>query len=147
MIPARASQSATNCTGNASAVGYGGVATANGNSNCVTTTTPGSPARTAVGAIAQANVKAIMADDRRIVLRCQAGFRACHPLEPGRYEAELDGNNLWIFGHDLSGKEHKGKFVYEGSRQGPELSSAQLEQESARLKAKLESAAQAERAK
>jgi hypothetical protein len=45
-----------------------------------------------------------------VTLWCQEGFRKCDNLQPGKYEAEIDGNALFVFIHDLSGKEHKIKY-------------------------------------
>ena len=45
-----------------------------------------------------------------MTLWCQVGFRHCDNLQPGKYEAEIDGNALFVYVHDLSGKEHKIKY-------------------------------------
>lgn len=114
--PGSASKSTTDCTGSATAGGIGGsVATANGASNCTTTTTPGTPPRTVVGSIEQVHVQAIMPNRKRVTLWCQSGgFRNCMRLEPGQYDAEVNGNNVWMYVHDLGGKVHKTKYIYEG---------------------------------
>jgi len=113
-IPGTNAHSTTNCNSNAEAGDLGGMATANGTTDCTTTTTPARPASTGVRYIPQAHVHAIMSDGRRITLWCQAGFRHCNTLEPGTYAAEIVGNSVWVYGHDLGGKEHKIKYRYEG---------------------------------
>jgi hypothetical protein len=114
-VPGSNGRSTTNCNGNATAVNLGGgVTTANGTENCTTTTTPGTPASTGVGYIPQAHVHAIMPDGTHITLWCQRGFRRCSTLNAGYYSAEIDGNSVWMFGHDLGGKEHKIKYHYVG---------------------------------
>jgi len=114
-VPGTAGQSSTTCDSNATAINLGGgVATANGNTNCSTTTTPGAPPRTVVRSIPQAHVHAIMPDGTQITLWCQQGFRRCSTLSAGTYSAEVDGNSVWIYGHELGGKEHKVKYHYVG---------------------------------
>jgi hypothetical protein len=114
-LPGTASNSTTNCNGSATATAPGGgVVTANGTTNCRTTTTPGAPSRAVVRSIPQAHVHAIMPDSRQITLWCQQGFRRCSTLSAGTYNAEVDGNTVWIFAHDLGGKEHKVKYHYIG---------------------------------
>ncbi len=113
-IPGTATQSTTNCNGTATATGIGGLATANGTTNCTTTTNPGVPPRTVVRSIPQAYVHAIMPDGRRITVWCQAGLRRCTTLSPGSYTAEIDGNSLWIYAYELGDKQHKLKYRYVG---------------------------------
>jgi hypothetical protein len=113
--PGTASQSTSNCSGNATAVSLGvGVAAANGTTACTTTTMPGMPARMIAGNIPQTHVRAIMSDGKHIMLWCQPGFRACSGLEPGYYNVQLDGNNVFVLAHDLGGKAHRIKYRYEG---------------------------------
>lgn len=114
-VPGSASHSITNCNGNATAINLGGsMATASGNSNCTTTTTPGRPPRNVVSSIEQTHVRVIMPDGRHATLWCQGGFRSCHTLEAGHYDAQVDGNTVWMYTYDLGGKEHKTKYRYEG---------------------------------
>ncbi|HEV2491587.1 MAG TPA: hypothetical protein VG204_00790 [Terriglobia bacterium] len=113
-IPGTNAHSTTNCTSNATAVDLGGTATANGTTDCTTTTTPGRPASTGVRYIPQAHVHAIMSNGAHITLWCQAGFRHCNNLEPGTYGAEIVDNSVWVYTHDLGGKEHKIKYRYVG---------------------------------
>lgn len=114
-VPGTNGHSETNCDGNATAIDAGGgVTTANGTTNCTTTTTPGTPATTGVRSIPQAHVHAIMPDGAHITLWCQSGFRHCDTLSAGYYSAEVGGNTVWMFGRDLSGKEHKIKYHYVG---------------------------------
>ena len=114
-VPGTAGQSSTTCDSSATAINLGGgLATANGNTNCNTTTTPGAPARTVVRSIPQAHVHAIMPDGTQITLWCQQSFRRCSTLSAGTYPAEVDGNSVWVYGHELGGKEHKVKYHYVG---------------------------------
>jgi|SRR5271157_43057 len=114
-VPGTNGHSTTNCNGNATAIDLGGgVATANGTTNCTTTSTPGRPASTGVGYIPQAHVHAIMPDGTHITLWCQSGFRHCRTLNAGYYTAAIDGNSVWVYGQDLGGKEHKIKYHYVG---------------------------------
>lgn len=129
-------QSNTYCTGSATATSAGSSTTANGTTNCNTTSTPGIPPRTIQTSLARVNVKAILPDGRHITLACQQGGNGgfnlagaltgnpaahfgsgCSNLAPGTYDAVLDGNSAYIYGHDLSGKEHKTKFLYTGGWQ------------------------------
>jgi hypothetical protein len=38
----------------------------------------------------------------------------CNTLSARYYSAQIDGNSVWMFGHDLWGKEHKIKYHYVG---------------------------------
>lgn len=51
-----------------------------------------------------------MADGTHVTLWCQVGFRQCVSLKAGSYSAEVDGNTVWMYIRDLSGKEHKVKY-------------------------------------
>lgn len=109
------SRSQTNCDTNGTATDTGGdTASINATTNCSTTTTPGTPARTVEHSIAQEHVYAIMPDGSHVTLWCQNGFRRCESLSAGKYTAEVDGNTLWIYGHELDGKERKIKYHYVG---------------------------------
>jgi len=111
VVPGTAAQSTTNCNSNATAMAIGdNMTTANGTTNCRTTTTPGRPARTVVNSIPQEHVHAIMPEGTHVTLWCQRGFRQCRYLNPGTYAAQLSGDTLWVYGHDLGGKEHKIKY-------------------------------------
>jgi hypothetical protein len=87
-----------------------GVVDTNKTSSCTTVSQPATPATTQIRSIRQENVQAIMADGTRVTLWCQQGFRKCVSLEPGNYSAEVDGNTVWIYIRDLSGKESKLKY-------------------------------------
>ena len=114
-IPGTAGHSSTNCNGNATVYGGGGIATANGTTNCQTTTTPGRAPTTIQRSIEQMHVLAVMPDGRRITLWCQAGFRRCNNLLPGSYETEIKGNTVWVYTHDLDGiTEHRVKYRFVG---------------------------------
>jgi hypothetical protein len=113
-VPGTNGRSTTNCDSNATAYDSGYTTTANGTTNCTTTTTPGTPATTGVGYIPQEHVHATLPDGRHITLWCQRGFRQCDTLEAGNYEAEIKGDTVWMYGHDLGGKEHKIKYHYVG---------------------------------
>jgi hypothetical protein len=82
----------------------------NSTSTCTTTSRPATPQTTQVRSIRQENVEAIMADGTHVTLWCQVGFRQCVPLKAGHYSAEVDGNTVWIYIRDLSGKEHGIKY-------------------------------------
>jgi hypothetical protein len=113
--PGTASQSTTNCTGNATATSVGNSTDVNGTTNCNTTTTPGTPSRRETIAIRQAHVLAVMPDGKHVTLWCQYGFRRCADLSAGSYTAELDGNSLYVYELDLSGKlAHRIKYQYAG---------------------------------
>ena len=87
-----------------------GVVDTNSSSNCTTVSRPATPPRTQVRSVTQQNVQAIMADGTQVTLWCQAGLRKCVSLQPGNYSAEVDGNTVWIYVRELSGKERKIKF-------------------------------------
>ena len=109
--PGSASRSDTYCNGNATATNLGGgMTTANGTTNCTTTTRPGSAPVTHTRNIAQEHVHVVMPDGSRVTLWCQAGFRHCACLQPGSYTAELSRNVVWMHAHDLEGKDHKIKY-------------------------------------
>ncbi len=84
--------------------------TDNASTNCTTSTTPATPPQTYVRSITQEHVSAILPDGRQVTLWCQEGFRHCDYLLPGRYEAEIDGNALFVLVRDLSGKERRVKY-------------------------------------
>jgi hypothetical protein len=113
-----AGTSSTTCNTNGNGTVYGtssgstidGTINTSSNTNCTTTTQPGTPPTTQVRSITQEHVRVIMADGTHVTLWCQAGFRSCASLRPGSYSAEVKGNTVWIYAHDLSGKEHKIKY-------------------------------------
>ncbi len=118
-IPGRKGTSETNCTtngttnGTATDYGIGPThinANTNASTNCTTTTTPARPPQTVTESIRQEHVYAILPDGRQVTLLCQQGFRRCDNLPPGRYTAEIDGSALFVFVHDVSGKERKVKY-------------------------------------
>jgi hypothetical protein len=118
VVPGTESKSTTTCNKSASETVY---AKDNGRtvkeavdtdstSTCTTTARPATPPTTQVRSIRQENVEAIMADGTHVTLWCQAGFRQCISLKAGYYSAEVDGNTVWMYIRDLSGKEHKVKY-------------------------------------
>jgi TPR repeat protein len=118
-IPGRRGTAETNCTTNGTTngtindYGIGPIQTNSdnhANTNCTTTTTAATPPRTVTRSITQEHVSAIMPDGRHVILWCQQGYRRCDDLQPGNYEAEIDGNALFIFVHELTGKERKVKY-------------------------------------
>ena len=121
-VPGTAGTSTTNCDTNGNGSVYGtnnggtvnGTVNTNSNTNCTTTSQPGTPARTGTRSIIQEHVQAIMPDGMHVTLWCQVGFRKCDSLQPGNYSAEVDGNAVWMYVHDLSGKEHRIKYKYVG---------------------------------
>jgi hypothetical protein len=113
-MPGTAAESTTNCDTSATATDLGGTVTANGTTNCTTTTTPGRPPQTVVGSIPQVHVRAIMPDGRHVTMWCQQKFRRCSALNAGTYAAEVRGNAVWIHGHDLDGTERRVKYLYVG---------------------------------
>jgi hypothetical protein len=119
IIPGRNGTSETNCTTNGTSSGtvndYGvgpiqTNSTGNASTNCTTTTTAATPPQTVTRYVTQEHVAAVMPDGRQVTLWCQQGFRKCEYLEPGEYQAEIDGNALFVFVHELSGKERKIKY-------------------------------------
>jgi hypothetical protein len=120
--PGKAGTSNTTCntngtadtSGNATSYGdntsYNGSTNLNANTNCTTTSTPATPPQTYASYIAQENVRAIMPDGSHVALWCQAGFRRCANLRPGKYTAEIDGSSVRICAFDLSQKVHKIKY-------------------------------------
>lgn len=118
-IPGRKGTSQTNCTttgtsnGTINDYGVGPIQTNSNSSadtNCTTTTTAATPPQTVTRYITQEHVNAVMPDGRQVVLWCQEGFRRCDSLQPGEYQAEIDGNAIWVIIHELSGKERKVKY-------------------------------------
>jgi hypothetical protein len=104
--PATAGTSTTSCNTNGSVNGdY-----VNANTDCSTTSTPGTPASSHTSYIPQEHVYAIMPDGNHVTLWCQEGWRHCASLQPGHYDAELKGDAAWIHTHDLSGKVRKVKY-------------------------------------
>ncbi len=115
VVPGRQGTSQINCStiGNANETssGYGTAnTTANSNTNCSMTSTADTPPRTVTREIEQENVSALLPDGRQVMLWCQQGYRQCLYLQPGQYEAEIDGNALFIIVPELSGKERKVKY-------------------------------------
>lgn len=85
-------------------------ANTNANTNCTTTSTPATPPQTHVSSTTQEHVSAILPDGRHVILWCQNEFRRCDYLQPGKYTAEPDGNVLFVYVHDLSGRAHRVKY-------------------------------------
>jgi hypothetical protein len=108
-IPGTAAQSTTNCSSNGTIYDSGYIATTSGNTNCQTTTIPGTPATTGSYSIPQENVHAIIRG-YHVNLWCQVGFRRCGHLQPGYYNADIKGDSVWVYAADLGGKEHKIKY-------------------------------------
>jgi hypothetical protein len=80
------------------------------------------PSEQRTGYTSEMYVHAIAPGGRHITLYCQATVSqwtgkhtACRGAEPGRYEAEISGDSVVLFGRDLGGKEHKMKYRYAGS--------------------------------
>jgi hypothetical protein len=87
-----------------------GTVNTNGTSSCTTVSQPATPPTTRSRSIRQENVQAVMEDGRNVTLWCQQGWRDCVSLLPGSYSAEIDGNTVWVYIKDLSGKERKIKY-------------------------------------
>jgi hypothetical protein len=110
--------SKTTCNSNENQTVYGkdngrtvkGTVNTNSASTCTTVSQPATPPTTRTRSIRQENVTAVMADGRNVTLWCQQGWRDCVSLLPGSYSAEVDGNTVWVYIRDLSGKEHKIKY-------------------------------------
>lgn len=109
-VPGTRGSSQTNCNTNGSAINTGIVTTGSATTNCSTTGTAATGPYVRTKTIAQEYVGASMPDGRKVVLWCQQGFRKCDALAPGRYWAEVDGNSLFIYVPDLSGRAHKVKY-------------------------------------
>jgi hypothetical protein len=113
--PGTAAKSRTNCQSSATAQDTGGgTAIANGTTNCNTTTTPGRPPTTTVTSIPQIHVQAMMPNKTHVTLWCQQGLRRCSNLLAGSYNAEVDGNSIWMDVPDLGGKVHRTKYTFIG---------------------------------
>jgi hypothetical protein len=149
-IPGRSGTAQTNCTtngtssGTISDYGVGPIQTqSNGSAdtNCTTTTTAATPPQSVTRSITQEHVSAVMPDGRHVVLWCQNGYRHCDYLLPGKYTAEVDGNALFIYVPELSGKEHKIKYkaVVVQSASSVEQSQATAQMEPAANTAAVES--------
>ena len=111
----------TNCNTNGNVDGtattYGDYTTISGtgtaNTTCQTTAHPGQPAYTSHAHIQQEYVHAIMPDGQHVTLWCQAGFRKCANLAPGRYQAEADGDKaLRLYVYSLVSHKLMGKMKY-----------------------------------
>jgi len=118
VVPGTDAKSTTTCNKSASETVYGKdngrtvkeAVDTDSTSTCTTTARPATPPTTQVRSIRQENVEAIMADGTHVTLWCQVGFRQCISLKAGYYSAEVDGNTVWMYIRDLSGKEHKVKY-------------------------------------
>jgi hypothetical protein len=104
--PATASKSTTDCN-TTGTIGDGSI---NANTDCTTTTMPGKPTETHVTHIPQEHVSAIMPNGDHVILWCQVSWRRCVSLQPGSYEAEVKGNAVWMYTHELSGNVRKVKY-------------------------------------
>jgi hypothetical protein len=117
-VAGTAGTSTTTCNANGNQTVYGtsrgstvkGAVNTNSTSTCTTTSRPATPPTTQVRSIRQEHVQAIMEDGTHVTLWCQAGLRKCVSLHTGAYSAEVDGNTVWIYIRDLSGKEQKLKY-------------------------------------
>jgi hypothetical protein len=118
VVPGSDAKSTTTCDKSANETVYGkdngrtvrAAVDTNSTSTCTTTARPATPSTTQVRSIRQENVEAVMADGTHVTLWCQQGFRQCVSLKAGFYSAEVDGNTVWMYIKDLSGKEHKIKY-------------------------------------
>ena len=64
-----------------------------------------------LGVIRSAEVDAVLPDGRHVTLSCrQGGIHKCMTLDAGTYDAEIDGNSIWVIGHQLDGKEIRVKY-------------------------------------
>jgi hypothetical protein len=117
VVPGTASTTTTDCNITATVFGSPGIASANGHADCNSTSTPGRHAAVITVPVEWAEVHVRMPDNRRISVHCQPVFRACWDLDPGLYEADIHGNALLIFAHDLEGKERGIKFSVVGTWQ------------------------------
>jgi len=117
-VAGTAGVSTTSCNTSGNQTVYGtsrgstvqGAVDTNSSTTCTTTSRPATPPSTQVRSIKQQHVQAIMADGTHVTLWCQAGLRKCVSLEPGHYSAEVDGNTVWVYVRELSGKERKIKY-------------------------------------
>ena len=117
-VAGTAGTSTTTCNTSGNQTVYGtnrgstvkGAVDTNSSSTCTTTSRPATPPTTQVRSIKQEHVQAIMEDGTHVTLWCQAGLRKCVSLNPGTYSAEVDGNTVWMYIRDLSGKENKIKY-------------------------------------
>lgn len=105
-LPATASKSTTDCDTN----GTINDTSIHANTDCTTTTTPGRPAQPIVTHIPQEHISAIMPNGDHVTLWCQVSWRRCVSLQPGSYEAEVKGNAVWMYTHELSGSIRKVKY-------------------------------------
>ena len=111
-------KSTTTCTTNGTQTLYGkdngrtvrAAVDTNSTQTCTTTARPATPPSTQVRSIRQENVEAILADGTHVTLWCQQGWRTCVSLKAGYYSAQVDGNTVWMYIRDLSGKEQKLKY-------------------------------------
>lgn len=117
-LPGKPAQSKTTCdtngSGSISGTTYGdnvsGTVNTDSTSNCTTTTKPATAPTTHTISYTDEYVRAIMPDGTHVTLWCEIGFRKCWNLQPGSYSAEIKGDTVWMFAHDLSGKQYKLKY-------------------------------------
>lgn len=108
-----AGTSKTDCstTGTATDPAGTGTATINADTDCTTTTTPGTTPHTTTRQIQQETVHAVLPDGRQVTLWCQKGWRDCRNLSEGTYKAQIEGSSvLWIFVPQLDNTEKKIKY-------------------------------------
>lgn len=105
-LPATAGKSTTNCDTSGNVTGDH----VSANTNCVTKSTPGTPAQPIVTHLEQEHIRVIMPNGDHITLWCQEGWRRCTSLQPGTYEAEVKGDSAFVYTRDLSGKPRKTKY-------------------------------------
>lgn len=85
-------------------------ATGNADTNCTTTTTPAIAPHEVTRSVEEEYVSAVLPGGRNIMLWCQQGYRKCLDLAPGRYQAEVSGDALFVHVPELSGKDRKVKY-------------------------------------
>ena len=111
VIPGTNGYTSSNCNGSATVVTVGATATVNGNSNCNTTITAATAPMVGVVSIEQALVDAVMPNGKHVLLTCLVSARNhCGGLAFGSYSAEVHGDHVWVFDHDINGKEYKIKY-------------------------------------
>lgn len=137
-VPPTKRKTSSTCAATLSDPYPGALGTSTANSNCETTTTPGSPASTQLVTVRRSFVRIIFPDGskdgKHVTLVCKPGFftptirgaaggrggpiaERCRIPDPGAYEAEVSGNNVTVVSHNLEGKEQKDTFTAAGGWQ------------------------------
>jgi hypothetical protein len=103
--PGRAGTASTDCTGSSTTYGNDTYSNTNGSANCETTYSAPTPPRTTTynfqNVLVEGYLTRANGERWQVQMWCRKAFRDCRTLNEGEiFQAERDGNTIWIIGRD-----------------------------------------------